>query len=345
MLGEFGGILKVITSSLFFFYTFYNLWRMGSYLEGVMLAPSQKEAKEVKRLLGINKNKKKKRNSFQIEYSKVEPKVEKPKEEPDREKILKSLLNSTLDVEQLLSVVNTVKLIEKLLFENEDQKKLIPLVLFSLAQHQQLSPEKINKNKNKPQAKQADKNIMSQIHPSSGILEIEQTQTQTASYDEIYSNLLNSHPTDLLRASMKHLMLNHLQRIFKQQKVRISPQRGDQFGQVPNSEALNLNPQKNKIEIKFFENKQSGEMDVVEEVPESLKNNNNKNIGVTFKKLSSLGDSPSTTTKSRSKRLISVNSSTLRKNSKSSFKRLKVKSKFHPSSENGSDPKNNQDME
>ena len=336
MLGEFGGILKVITSTMFFFYAFYNLWRMGSYLEGVMLAPSRKEAKEVKKLLGFDK-KYKKRNNFQIDFSKVEPagKNKKEEKEADPQKVLKSLLSTRFDVDKLLSKLNTIELIEKLLFFNEDQKKLIPLVLFNLTQ-QQLSQQN---NQSKNQSKGTNENIMNNTNYNHlnhtnyhhQHLDMEQKQDQGAlnrqslSYDQIYRSLLNSESGDPLKTSMKQLMLNNLEKTFNQSRVSINPKSGGFKGQDVNSEILKLNAARNDVGLKFFGEKLSKAVEVAEETLKKAK------IGISLKQVSSTAETPNTSNSS-SRQLQRVNSaSRIRRNSSSALgRRLIIKSKFRP---------------
>ena len=310
MLGEFGGILKVITSSLFFVYTFYNIWRMGSYLERVMLAPTQKDAREVKELLGFNKNNKT-TNKSQLVYSKVAPAVEKLKEEVDPQKILKSLLTSSLDVEQLLGFVSTIKLIEKLLFFDEDQKKLIPLVLFNLTQTQSSGQTSTMKGKEEGSQKAIFKEKGAFSSPR------DKTSLNQVSYSDIYQSLLEKDSIDPLKASMRELMLKNLQKTFKTENTQIFT--NQPFGQDPSSQMVNHIRNDNQTD-KWPKN-QKAEVKINQEPP------NPQILKMTVKSMTSTLDTPDSL-KSSPKSMNTVKKTLIKKNSQASFKRLQRKSKF-----------------
>ena len=316
MLGEFGGILKVITSTMFFIYAFYNLWWMGSYLEGAMLAPTKKEAKEVKKLLGFDK-KHKKRNNFQIAYTRVEPAGKRTKEEADPEKVLNSLLSTRLDVDRLMEKLNTIELIEKLLFFDEEHKKLVPLVLFNLTQRQLSEPSELDKS----QSDLAKKTMMSQ-EGQNGFNSSNNYQGQKeVSYSNIYQSLLESRSSDPLKASMKELMIDNLQKTFKNINNQNFRNQGQGVNRSNQSEQKNVQAGRDRASSYFLAENESEEAKEVE-LPA-----NPKKIEISFPPISAAPNRLNFINR-RPNNLSKVSRGPFKKKSQGLFSKHKSKSKF-----------------
>ena len=105
ILGEFGGIMKVISSTVFFFYTLYNIKQVGQYLRGLIFKKEDK------------------RNDF------LRKKHKKGHMEVSYQQVVKELARSRSCIESLTQRLNNLEVIEKVLLTDE-HKALIPLVLY-----------------------------------------------------------------------------------------------------------------------------------------------------------------------------------------------------------------------
>ena len=113
---EFGGILKVITSTAFFFYAFYNLWKMSSYIKGLVLGADETNQKELYQLFNLKKGEKREPQGVRIH-----PKTSAKQNVGKSQKVLSSIVNSRSNIDALISKLNTLELIEKVLFDEDDK--------------------------------------------------------------------------------------------------------------------------------------------------------------------------------------------------------------------------------
>ena len=145
ILGEFGGIMKVMTSAVFFFYTFYNLRRVKNYLGSLIFSGDEQK----KQFLEIEKRARKQKDRKVM--------APRKKEEVSYDEVMKKLTSSVSKIDNLVQRLNTLEILEKVIL-SEDQRDLIPLVLYQAKKKELLlSKEKVlSQTKPKQSAKKGD---------------------------------------------------------------------------------------------------------------------------------------------------------------------------------------------
>ena len=159
MLGEFGGILKLMTSAVFFFYGLYSMRKVKNVLGDIMLGASQRSQERLKRLVeaetdpSTNKNSSqgpRKRNLFHQKGNKKNNKNYKNNDNnttnPEMDEIVSSLIKRRSSVDNLIQKLNLLDLIEQALF-TESERTLLPLVLLK-AEKTKIKQEKENQANN-----------------------------------------------------------------------------------------------------------------------------------------------------------------------------------------------------
>ena len=233
MLGEFGGILKCLTTSAFFFYTFYNVWAMKRYLKEKMMGADKQLTKEVGRLLreavkdeeagGYQDGKGKgqdtkdwgKSGNSNGDQNKGNKSKSKNSKQTEAEKILKRMLENRFNVEDLIHKLHTIDLIEKVLFDSEEEKRLIPLVLYKVQeeerelkkeQQQESAQEQKKGDQSRPNSKKQLFTKLGQVSPENdfncpnkgistkaqlkGMITKTKTQRKVSSIRETYKAML-----------------------------------------------------------------------------------------------------------------------------------------------------------
>ena len=246
MLGEFGGIIKVIGSTTFFFYAFYNSFAMKGYLSKIILGSNKEGMKKLKE--EVQKEKKFAKNTKNLDFSRPSEKINNHKQ--IHKEALNRLLNSRICIDDLISKLNTIDLIERVLFEgDEDLRKLIPVALLKKTQ-KEIEDEKIlEKNKKKEstafEINQTNKSIKNnQILPAQG--DAKQTYQRPA----VRKNDLDEGGpkpilSDSFKASVKEYILGCLEEAKSDKKVEIVFQSVVQMSRfTPDSEQNPLKIQK-----------------------------------------------------------------------------------------------------
>ena len=241
MLGEFGGILKVITTSMFFIYTFYNLWKMKYYIGRMILGSDEKRAQEAKDLLHLKNNPEKhKSNKLIAKGQGVDEKVD--------QEVMKKILESRLNVNDLLSKLNTVDLLEQVLFDgDEKQKSLIPLVLFK-ALKKKVKKVKVDAERDFHQ-QEAQHGYLEKkkLSNKKDMLNEKETQSQGSSFREGYESLLSEEKEEKsLRSVIRRYMLDHLQDVFTETSEQNIQKEGLSLA---NSEVIKLNRDKPELDF------------------------------------------------------------------------------------------------
>ena len=220
MLGEFGGIMKIISSTVFAVYAFYNLFSMKTYLESVVLGSNQNDHEEASELL---KNKQK--NSADKKEAKTSKAPKNADDsEPSLKEVLEEMVKTRTTVNSLISKMNTLELLEQIIFDkNEEVKKLIPLVLFQKAQKDLKAKKRKNTKKSKNEAK-----IPTTLLSNNQVVSLEQAEGEEfekekkpASLRETYEILQKSNPEDPLRSIVKEYMQDYLRDLFDENETEM----------------------------------------------------------------------------------------------------------------------------
>ena len=191
----------------------------------------------------------------------------KQKEEDENAKVLKHILESRMNVDDLITKLNTVDLIEQVLFEDdENQRSLAPLVLFNatkkklaLKKQQEMrrnsAAEENAFSGNKIKSKHNQKNITN----SDGV----NHQEEQESFENIYKSLEKLHKDSggSFKSAVKAYMLENREEVFEGNNSNQSnkgAKKGSREANPPpsvNSEVVMLN--RDRIELKFYLNKQA----------------------------------------------------------------------------------------
>ena len=271
MLGEFGGIMKVIGSTVFFLYAFYNSFAMKGYLSKIILGSKAEE---------LAKKEKGAKSSTNIEPGKTS--AEKKKQRKIQKEALKKLLNSRICIDDLISKLNTLDLIERVLFEgDEDLRDLIPLALFKKTQkeveeqkdNKKISEKKHGKNDSKNHQKQhfsnfsdnSKKNLFkikkNQILPD--LPNKERNREESGPGDNKYSYNLEIQSKTALSDSFKASVKEYILRCLEEEKgVKMDEKPVDeedvvQMNQInQDSEIIHLKTRKTReIDLQVYETK------------------------------------------------------------------------------------------
>ena len=122
ILGEIGGILKVISTVVLFLYSFYHIRQVKSYLGLKMLGISKEKFEELKKL----EKKKFRGKKFNQEGDLIHSSQKKHK--VVLEKAIQDILNRRSHFTDLTDKLNELEVIQQAVFEDYE-RKLIPLVL------------------------------------------------------------------------------------------------------------------------------------------------------------------------------------------------------------------------
>ena len=152
MLGEFGGMLKLMTSMVFFFYGLYSMRKVKNLLGDIIFGNDQRSKKLLKKLVETQtavsnsaKNQPKvviePKNDPEKDFNKKEDKNEK---DPNLEETVLSLVKSRSSVENLMKKLNLLDIIEQACF-TESEKTLMPLVLLKAEQGKLKQQKKVQK--------------------------------------------------------------------------------------------------------------------------------------------------------------------------------------------------------
>ena len=221
MLGEYGGLLKIMTTLVFFFYGFYSLRKVKSLMSGIIFKTDQEKEKRLEKLIGGKKSKKHRDGQ---KYNQVAQQVEaKPKTDsgitreangPEYQKVLKHLIDRRSKVDNLMEKLNFLELIEKAVLQ-ENAKTLLPLAL--------LKAEKIEMEKSENQQSESkdaqEKEAKPSGRSSNTIFRRNQmTNNGSKPYKEAFDDLVSSNPNSQLGQDIKHYLVSLLEPTFKQQE-------------------------------------------------------------------------------------------------------------------------------
>ena len=217
ILGEFGGILKLITTFFFFFYSFYNLWAVKDYLGKTLFSSELRD-----QILGKGAKGGSKESGKTTKFIKVKNKLDNSKAEQKKhkekvkviDKAVKEFVKSRSQVVDLMNKLNSLELIEQVVFDKND-KKLLPLVLIKARQQKLL--EKAKKQK---QSKKEEK--VAQNQPVKQIAKEQKEEEgceEDMTFKQAYQLLLESKPQSKLKQIIRDYMLDALDGIFEEEEI------------------------------------------------------------------------------------------------------------------------------
>ena len=230
VLGEIGGILKVLTTLVFFLYSFYNFRKVKSYLGLKMLGMSRERFEELKKL------EKEQQDAEESEFlsksdqteSETKSKGKKGKEKGvSLDKAMKDLLKSRSEIIDLMEKLDSVEIIENALF-TDSEKRLIPLAL--LAQKRNEIIRKMDENLDEKNRKKNGRKIYPQSRESQKKGGKKRASSSGDSLEESYQTLLETEPNSHLKKRVREFMLKNLEGLPLKplSKVRVGSRNFDQ---------------------------------------------------------------------------------------------------------------------
>ena len=256
MLGEFGGLLKILTTVVFFLYSFYNFRRVKSYLALGLLNLDKKTFQSVKKLIdggkGAREGKPRSRDPFGGEERGQEAALPQPRSAKVKgegqavscEDAVKDCLESRCSVVDMMSKLNTVELIEDALL-TEHEKKLIPLVLMVTRTKKQQKIEKNSKNEeilnygglmlNWGDCKKKNNPSKSKFESKAGAWHRE----NQAVFLESYEGFLAQQPKNDFSRTLREYMIRHLEPLYEGNGVN-NKQKGEEFDPFDNDDEANF---------------------------------------------------------------------------------------------------------
>ena len=237
MLGEFGGILKIITTSIFVVYSFYSLWKLKFFMKRLVFGMDEETAQAAAKLIdkesALITQKSDKPLRTRIEMAPAKPMIA-PRTKPVKaSEVVKACVMSQSSVENLMEKLNSLELIERVLFNGID-KKLIPLVLLKSKQ-KEIEEKRQTDTDSKKETKLAKNPSIRNQRGTRGAINNNQVLPITnssksinnnlrkmngrvsrseASYQQAYQYLLRNKPEGELQAKIQNYMLSHLKDVF-----------------------------------------------------------------------------------------------------------------------------------
>ena len=272
MLGEFGGILKIIATGAFFVYGIYSMRKVKSVLGGIIFGAEEGSQKVLKGLVG-----------GELEFSQCLTKVDKIRNkrlikqtnEGDRFEILVSRFVSRLsNVDNLVQKLNLLELIERAIF-TDDEKKLVPLVLLK-SEKKLIEKEKKKSNKKTKQedlrevqifgkeSKRPQSTKMMTKNTAMNLTAFNKDKSLEQSYQQAFENILHRKPESPFCGMIKDYMVTQLQGTFPEPRGGHNQQIG-QDQAPPELQHLFKKNEHQKIELFDGEDSEKGVEEVKEE--------------------------------------------------------------------------------
>ena len=213
MLGEFGGLLKIMTSMVFFFYGLYSMRKVKGFLGEIIFGKNQKSKKLLNKLVEVENNDSSSINNRDIakvivgeeKNEKSMDFSEKGKKQHNLDEIVQSLVKTRSSVENLMEKLNLLEVIEEAVF-TESEKTLIPLALLKKEQ------KKINNN----QVEKSEENHKNNSKTSkNAIFTKDSSQKESKDpFKEAFVNLMRTEPTTPFSHAIKNYLVSQLKETF-----------------------------------------------------------------------------------------------------------------------------------
>ena len=224
MLGEFGGLLKLMTSAVFFFYGLYSMRKVKNLLGDIIFGTNQRSQERLKSLVesksdSIRDNIDSKQL---IPKSMIGRKFNKLRNRDAKmDQIVSSLINRRSSVDNLMQKLNLLDLIEQALF-TESEKTLLPLVLLK-AEKLKLEDETDENQENGGHRERKSRGINSVFTKEAN------KSSSTKPFKQAFEELMRSQPNTQFSKAIKEYMRSHLAGTFEvEQGVNLPKQESDQ---------------------------------------------------------------------------------------------------------------------
>ena len=264
MLGEFGGILKILTTVVFFAYSFYNFRQVKRFLRLEMMNLNKNSYKDVKGLLkgymDAERNKNNKNNSYiSNDSAKKKGITEKRQNRPRKtrneyrvltkdeycakrcDQLLDKHLESRSNVVDLMGKLNLLEFIEQNLLE-EHERKLLPLVLLASRKIKRKQKEKENNKNSNNNINNEDYGIQKELRGNTETRQrarsannfgfrrgsISAQSSCNRAYEDSYRQILSQKPKNVMNESLRRYIVDCLEgRVFNENDLIMMPG-GDQ---------------------------------------------------------------------------------------------------------------------
>ena len=233
MLGEYGGLLKIMTTLVFFFYGFYSLRKVKSIMSGIIFKTDQEKEKRLEKLIGGKNHQK---NHDHSKYNQVVQRVEEAKPDsnmnseadgPEYKKVMKHLIDRRSNVDNLMEKLNFLELIEKAVLQ-DDAKTLVPLALL---QAEKMEMQKAENQSAQPQNPQEKEEYSGTRSTNTIFRRNQMTPNGSEPYKQAFDHLVNSNPNSQLGMDIKNYLVSLLEPKFKPQDGHLKQKIGLKYSQ------------------------------------------------------------------------------------------------------------------
>ena len=270
MLGEFGGILKIITTAAFFVYGVYSMRKVKTVLGGIIFGAEEGKEKLLRELIDGKK-------SSSQSLTKVEKIREKgvravsttETQAEDFQKLMERFVKRRSNVDNLMKKLNFLELIENVVLE-EDEKTLIPLVLLEAEKsklNNRLKDQKTGEEGmpgtkilgKEPNLRKSEKNaVYPKIQKGETNEQPNQENRGEYSYQKVFDSLLNKNPGSPFCQMIKEYMVSQLESTFSKTSYQsLSTQKEEKEGMKSSNPPTSFK-QNRPQRIELFEDEGSG---------------------------------------------------------------------------------------
>ena len=274
MLGEFGGMLKVITTSIFVVYSFYSAWKLKYYMKRLVFGMDEDSARAAAKLIdkvALQNQKSATPTGTRIEIAKNQPTAAPKNKVVKASEVVKECVLSQSSVENLMGKLNSLELIERVLFNGID-RKLIPLVLLKSKQ-KEIEEKRQKDSESKGQGNLCPKSAHQKQKGTTNHNQVTSLPTNTksgsmgfrskngqfsqseASYKKAYEYLLKNKPEGEFQKKIQNYMVNQLQDLF------YDPDSLDELeleGKAKNQDKGEIDFCYDKVDLKVVEEHENG---------------------------------------------------------------------------------------
>ena len=233
MLGEFGGVFKIMSSMVFVFYGLYSMSKVRNVLGDIIIGEDIGTRNEMKRLLeGRGAG----RGGFQTSRQTIRSKLtgrceaegegsigdqieeEACEDDPAMEEVVCSLVNKRSRVDDIMRKLSFVDLLEKALL-TESERTLLPLVLLKVEQLEMKKKKQTNLIPNRNRLNQQKKK---NFYTSSIFNRESRSKSSPASksapkrrFKQAYKDLIHNQPKSQLSEILRDHIISHLEGTFR----------------------------------------------------------------------------------------------------------------------------------
>ena len=214
ILGEFGGILKVITTTTFFLYGLYNMRKIKYILGDLIFKSDQDTTKQLKQIINSKNNRKQRKeqeltqqntaaNVNSVRQTLTQKRVTETHNTPKLNEVVQELVKTRSNVEDLMRKLNLLELIEKAIFKDHE-RQLLPLVLLKVKQREMMEEKALDSKSN-------------HAHHSSNAIFAKKSledSSQKNPFESAYTALVKSDPDDDFSKKIKAYILGELKGVF-----------------------------------------------------------------------------------------------------------------------------------